>query len=218
MPRFEDLSGKRFGNLLVLERAEPILEGKSKRKRVAWVCRCDCGNTCIVRSCALKNGQRSCGCAIAENNRATWTKHNGCKDRLYGVWIDMKKRCYNPKYKQYKDYGGRGIRVCDEWLHDYSAFKKFALGHGYDADAIFGDCTIDRVDVNGHYCPENCRFVDMKTQGKNKRVTGHLLTYGKKTQNIAAWSRETGINRVTIQQRIKRGWSVEKALTTAKMR
>lgn len=218
MANFDDLSGKRFNRLQVIARAENIAFANG-RKRTAWVCRCDCGNECIVASISLKSGATaSCGCLKAENNRAKWTKHNKSRSRLYGVWCDMKKRCYNPMYKQYNDYGGRGILVCDEWLHDFSAFEKFALEHGYDAEAKFGDCTIDRIDVNGNYSPENCRFVDMKTQNKNKRVTGHLLTYGKKTQNIAAWSRETGIHHVTICQRIMRGWTVEKALTTAKMR
>lgn len=168
MARFEDLTGRKFNRLQVIKQADYKLFGG--RKRVAWSCLCDCGNTCAVIAHLLKSGRtKSCGCLKAEKIRERCIKHNESNGRLYSVWIDMKKRCYNPKYKQYKDYGGRGIKVCDEWLHDFSAFKEFALANGYDSTAKFGECTIDRINVNENYCPQNCRFVDMKTQNNNKR-------------------------------------------------
>lgn len=167
--RFENLQGRKFGRLKVIEAAPPVVYSNG-RSRTAWRCLCDCGRESIVVSFNLKNGGIiSCGCAKAERNRIQFGTHNGSKERLYKVWTDMKKRCYNTKYKQYKDYGGRGIRVCDEWLNNYSAFRDFALSHGYDPEAKFGECTIDRIDVNGNYCPDNCRFVDMKTQIHNRR-------------------------------------------------
>lgn len=169
MARFEDLVGRRFGRLVVKERAENILHANGRR-RVAWVCLCDCGNDCVVETYHLKSGStKSCGCLRSEVTTARYTTHNGSKERLYKVWMDMKQRCYNPNYKQYHDYGGRGIRVCDEWKNDYLAFREFAMRNGYDPEAKFGETTIDRVDVNGDYSPQNCRFVNMKVQNQNKR-------------------------------------------------
>lgn len=169
MANFENLVGKKFNRLTVIERAENILHADGRR-RVAWICACDCGNTTVVETYMMKSGAiKSCGCLKVERNKRDFGTHGGCRERLYSVWCSMKKRCYNPKYKQYKDYGGRGIKVCDEWLHDYANFKQFALENGYNPQAGFGECTIDRINVDGDYSPDNCRFVDIKTQNNNKR-------------------------------------------------
>lgn len=169
MAKFQNLKGQRFGKLLVLERAESRIE-PSGRKRTMWKCICDCGNTTVVQASSLKsNATCSCGCAKTERNKNYFTKHGFSKEKLYKLWIDIKKRCYNPNYKQFKDYGGRGIKVCDEWVNDYLPFRDWALNNGYNPNAKFGDCTIDRINVNGDYSPENCRFVSMKIQNQNKR-------------------------------------------------
>lgn len=153
----DNLVGKRFGKLTVIERA-----GESKSGNVKWLCECDCGNKTIVVGSFLKNGNtRSCGCGKI--------KHREKDKRLYSVWANMKNRCYNPHDIAYHIYGGRGIRVCDEWRTDFDAFKSWAIENGYDKDALYGKCTIDRIDVDGDYCPSNCRWVDMKTQAQNKR-------------------------------------------------
>lgn len=168
MANFSDLTGKRFNRLTVVKRADDILRGS--RKRVAWLCSCDCGNTCVVSSDLLNNGRTaSCGCLKSERNRTYFTKHNASKDRLYRVWCDMKKRCYNRNYRQFADYGGRGIAICEEWLHNYSAFREWAMQNGYNPTAKFGECTIDRIDVNGNYEPSNCRWVSIQEQNMNKR-------------------------------------------------
>lgn len=164
----EDLTGKKFGKLVVIGRA-PNLPSRPREPR--WYCQCDCGSSVkIVRGGHLRSGAIiSCGCVGKKRLADSHTKHGGCRDRLYGVWYNMKTRCYNTNVRSYKDYGARGIRVCDEWLHDYGAFKAWAYGHGYNPSANYGECTLDRIDVDGDYCPSNCHWVDMKTQANNRR-------------------------------------------------
>lgn len=131
--------------------------------------------------------------------------------RLYEVWGAMKARCYNPNNKSYRLYGAKGITVCEEWMN-FKGFYEWAMNNGYDPDAKFAKCTIDRIDSNGNYSPENCRWVDALVQSRNS-ASNKLLTYNGKTQHMTDWAIELGIPLSTISVRLKRGWSVERALS-----
>lgn len=189
-----DLTGQKFGRLTVIGYA-----GKSCTNRALWKCICDCGNETVAKSDALKSGDKqSCGCLNSENKskwcKARNTTHGMTHTRLYTVWCDMRRRCNNPKAPEYKNYGERGIRVCEQWENDFQTFYDWAMINGYNENAVRGDCTIDRIDVNGDYCPENCRFVDSLVQGSNKR-NNRLITHNGKTMTQSEWGRYYGKNR-----------------------
>ena len=162
----KDITGNRYGRLIAIKQAGTNDNGST------WLCKCDCGNETIVSANDLKKGQvRACGCLGGKFRKggASYNyKHGQSRTRLYTVWENMKYRCYNKNAPNYKNYGGRGISVCDEW-QEFEPFYRWALQSGYDPDAPRGECTIDRIDVNGNYEPSNCRWVDMKVQRKNQR-------------------------------------------------
>ena len=139
-----------------------------------WRCKCDCGNVVSVQYSNIKSGAtKSCGCLNREIHAKRNYKHGGNfrgkTERLYRVWRGMHERCENPDNISFKYYGAVGVSVCEEWK-DYAVFRKWATEHGYSENAERGQCTLDRVDPFGNYEPENCRWVDMKTQSNNRRA------------------------------------------------
>lgn len=208
-----DLTGQRFGRLLVVEKDEPFIT-KSGQKQVRWLCQCDCGNTTSVSTAYLRNGKtKSCGCLQRDRAKEANTKHGDYKNRLYLIYKKMINRCTDEKTPCYKNYGGRGITVCDEWKNDYLAFKEWALSHGYS-----DDLSIDRIDVNGNYEPDNCRWADDFIQNNNTRRNVNI-TFNGETHSLSVWGRikPNGLGYDTLRSRLRDGWSIEKAFTTPKI-
>lgn len=187
-----DLTGEKFGNLTVIGRGD-----NDKSGHVRWKCKCDCGKIKEkpVYARDLKVGKVvSCGCI----HHQKITIHNGSKERLYQTWKGMLKRCENPNCTNFHNYGKRGIKVCDEWK-DYLTFKAWALKTGYKERL-----TIDRINVNGNYTPDNCRWVTLKEQSNNKRNNVYTTINGEK-HTLAEWAELAGVNKSTIRQRYHKG-------------
>ena len=200
--KLDNLTGKRFGKLLVLERAENQIS-QAGHPTTMWKCQCDCGNIAVVNAQLLKRGStQSCGCKVNVQNGLSRT-------RQYSIWNQMTSRCKSKKNQAYADYGGRGIKVCDEWSGEngFINFYNWAMNNGYR-----DDLTIDRINVNGNYEPSNCRWRTQKEQQNNRR-NNRFLEFSGQSHTIAEWSDITGINPGTIRTRLKLGWPIEDVLT-----
>ena len=207
-----DLTGQVYGRLTVIKRVDDYISPSGDRK-VQWLCKCKCGKEVIVTGNNLKNGNsKSCGCYNRELLPKINSTHNASNTRLYHIWTCMKDRCYNPKNKKYKDYGGRGIIICDEWINDFETFANWAYDNGYVENVSRGECTIDRIDVNGNYCQQNCRWVNQKVQTNNKR-NNHYITYNGETHTVTEWNNILGYKKGVLSRRIFSGWSIEDAFT-----
>ena len=200
--KFKDLTGIKFNRLTVLKFSHREL--RNNKWRYYWLCKCECGNEILIDRDNIKQGkQKSCGCYEKENpSRKT---HGYSKTRIYRIYNDIKNRCYYENDKYYNIYGGREIIMCDEWLNDFMTFCNWAIKNGYKENL-----SIDRIDVNGNYEPNNCRWITNKEQANNTRKN-HFVTYNNETHTLKEWSEILNINYGTLKSRIKRGWDIHKA-------
>lgn len=194
----EDLTGMRFSKLTVVE---PV----RINNHLKWRCICDCGGETITYHYNLVKGRtKSCGCLVGEKAMENFTTHGKKRTRIYGIWGGMINRC---KDKDNKNYGGRGIIVCDEWKK-FENFYNWAMENGYT-----DELTIDRIDVNGNYCPENCRWATIKTQANNTR-NNIFIEYNGEKKTVAEWAEYFNINPFTVYRRISNNWDTIVAITT----
>ena len=195
--------GEKFGRLTVIKRAENYID-KNGKPHSMWESKCECGNTVIVRGTYLKSGLvKSCGCLNIDALRDMLTTHGESRTRLYKIWAGIKDRCYNINDHSYNNYGGRGITMSDEWIENYSAFRDWSYANGYYEDSDKEPCSIDRIDNDGNYCPENCRWVGRKIQQNNTRHN-HYIEYNGENHTIAEWADAYRIEYNTFYKALKR--------------
>ena len=196
-----DITGNRYGRLVVLHR-----EGLSN-SHITWKCQCDCGRIVEVVGNNLKNGHtKSCGCYAKEKCVERATKHNMCHDRLCKEWYRMLNRASNTKWSEAHRYALRGIDVCQEWKESFETFQKWALENGYS-----NELSLDRIDNDKGYSPDNCRWADRKTQCRNKS-NNVIIEYKGEKKTLAEWAEDLGMNYGTLHSRLKRwNWDIEKA-------
>lgn len=189
-----DLSNKKFYKLTVIRQVQ------SKNHKTMWECICDCGNTTLVLTSNLTCGRvKSCGCLKNEKLIKRNTTHNLRKTPIYEVWKTMKQRCFNPNNSSYKNYGGRGISICKDWKDNFISFYEWSMLNGYKKGL-----TIDRIDNNSNYCPENCRWVDRTIQANNTRWN-KLITIGGKVDTRANWMRYFNLDDYNFNKQLKLG-------------
>ena len=197
-----ELTGKVFGYLTVIKR-----EGSDNSGRAVWMYKCICGKFKTARGKDLVQGKiTSCGCMKGKLNET----HGLTNSKIYKTWISMKMRCENKNANGYKNYGGRGIAICEDWKDNFVSFYKWATENNYKKEL-----SIDRINNDGNYEPSNCRWADRITQQNNTR-SNHPITIKGETHNINQWCRIVGLPRTTIKNRLRYGWTGEKLLQPKK--
>lgn len=204
MSEIFNMTGLRFGKLVGVKK----VGNHPKSRRAMWLFQCDCGKTKVIAGGPVRSGNsRSCGCGIVNATIQRNLTHGLSFTPEHMAWREMKKRCYNPNYNGFKNYGGRGISVCERWM---DSFENFFSDMGKRPSEKH---SIDRVENNGNYEPGNCRWATKKHQNRNKR-NNHKLCFSGESKTIQEWSEITGINHGTIESRIRKSkWTVEKSLT-----
>lgn len=200
--------GQQYGRLTVIKRADDYVSPKG-RHIARFKCKCECGKIFYATSSNILGGRtKGCGCIM---HSGTWGRSyidGRCKERIYHIWTGMKDRCYNKNNQAYKHYGGKGIGLCDEWINDYPAFRTWAIKNGYKSNL-----TIERIDTDKGYCPENCKWIPRSEQPRNT-AQNRWITYNGKTMILVDWAKELGMNSRTLSSRLnKMHLSVEEAFT-----
>ncbi len=198
--------GQRYGKLTVIAPYDPHIQ-KNGCRLARWLCLCVCGKETIVQQKSLRSGNtKSCGCVSREKIRLRELTHGKSKTSIYNIWIKMIQRCHNENNKNYKDYGGRGITVCQEWRDNFECFDR-------DMGTRPVGYTIERKDNNLGYCKENCRWASRAEQCYNRRSNVFVEFQGKR-MILSEAIRRAGLPKNAVTQRLRLGWPIEKALTT----
>lgn len=197
-----DITGMKFNRLTALEY---MGQGSSGAR---WKFRCDCGNEIVTAGYHVRKGRtKSCGCWNEENKHDRYKIHGMHKTRLYSAWSHMKQRCLNPSCKEYENYGGRGILICKDWIDNFENFREWAMNNGYSETL-----TLDRIDNNKGYSPDNCRWVSMLVQENNKRNNHYYLFKGQ-PKTLSQIAREYSISRNALYYRVNvKGMDLENAV------
>lgn len=202
-PTFKNLTGQFFGRLEVKERAE----ANTRSGKAQWICLCKCGRTCVVIGDNLRTGHTiSCGCFRDEAHKS----HGKARTRVYHIWQGMKHRCQNPNFKHFRNYGGKGVKVCERWM----SFESFYADMG---EPPTNKHTIERRNSNGDYEPENCVWATRKEQARNLSFN-RIITFAGRSVPMFQWAEEFGLNPATLRYRFNNGWTVEEAITTPVLR
>lgn len=206
--RMKNLIGQRFGRLVVIKHEGSYISPKNS-KSTKWLCKCDCGKEIVAIGKNLRKGKtKSCGCLWHELSKmgSFGKKHSLSKTRLYRTWNAIKRRCNEKRYRAYMQYGGRGIKICDEWLQDFMNFYNWAMANGYREDL-----TIDRINVNGNYEPNNCRWITIQEQANNRRTNIQIQYKGQK-KTLKEWCKILNLKYPTILYRIRKAhYTIEQA-------
>lgn len=205
MPRIYDLTGQRFGKLTVIQR-HGTYHSPGGAKQSTWLCLCDCGNTNITTTGRLRGGYtKSCGCL--KNECTPGQTHGLSKTPEHKAWTHMRARCNNPNNNRFKNYGARGIKVCHRWLNSFEAFYSDMGPRPSKKHSL------DRIDNDGDYTPDNCRWATNRQQ-VNNMTRNVMIEYGGTTKTMSQWARHFGFKPSTLGARLRKGWPIEKALTT----
>lgn len=203
MGKLIDITGKRYGRLVALRHTR-----QNKHRQSVWLCRCDCGTQKEVTSNQLRTGAvRSCGCLLDEVLHEIHRTHGGAYHPLYQTWCNIKQRCSNPNHKDYPRYGGRGIVMCDRWANDFGAFLE-DIGERPD-----GSYSLDRIDGDKDYEPENVRWATPEEQARNKDNVISLSLNGE-TKLLVEWADDLNLTAGLLRSRYSKGWTDEQILTT----